>query len=80
MELLGVISKHELESTCEAAELVDRDYEQVHRNLSELDDIGVIEFEGDGSGNVKKPKLMYDGLEINISFARSNENVGTTAP
>ena len=80
LELLEVISKHEPESIREAAELVDRDYKQVHRNLSELDDIGVIEFKADGSGNAKKPKLRYDGLEIDISFARSSENVGTAAP
>jgi len=80
LELLEVISKHEPESIREAAELVDRDYKQVHRNLSELDDIGVIEFKADGSGTAKKPKLKYDGLEIDISFARSSENVGTAAP
>jgi predicted transcriptional regulator len=34
-------------------ELVDRDYKQVDRNLSELQDIGVIEFEGGGSGRAK---------------------------
>jgi predicted transcriptional regulator len=80
LELLEVISKHEPEGIREAAELVDRDYKQVHRNLSELDDIGVIESKADGSGNAKKPKLRYDGLEIDISFARSSENVGTAAP
>jgi len=80
LELLEVISKHEPEGIREAAELVDRDYKQVHRNLSELDDIGVIEFKADGSGTAKKPKLKYDGLEIDISFARSSENVGTAAP
>jgi predicted transcriptional regulator len=59
---------------------VDRDYKQVHRNLSELDDIGVIEFEGGGSGHAKKPKLAYDGLEIDIPFANSNGNVDAAAP
>jgi predicted transcriptional regulator len=53
---------------------------QVHRNLSELEDIGVIEFEGDGSGQAKKPVLAYDGLEIDIPFADSDESVGTVAP
>ena len=50
LELLETISEPEPESIREAAELVDRDYRQVHRNLSELEDIGVIEFEGGGSG------------------------------
>ena len=80
LELLEAISEHEPESIREAAGLVDRDYKQVHRNLSELEDIGVIDFEGGGSGQAKKPKLVYDGLEIDIPFARSNGNVGAAAP
>ena len=80
LELLEAIAEHDPDSIREAAGLVDRDYKQVHRNLSELDDIGVIEFEGDGSGHAKKPMLAYDGLEIEIPFATSNGNVGAAAP
>ncbi|WP_121820034.1 HVO_A0114 family putative DNA-binding protein [Halostella salina] len=79
LELLEAISEHDPESIREAAELVDRDYKQVHRNLSELEDIGVIEFEGGGSGQAKKPILAYDGLEIDIPFSGSNGNVGEAA-
>ena len=80
LELLDAVFEHEPESIREAAELVNRDYKQVHRNLSELEDIGVIEFEGGGSGQAKKPVLAYDGLEIDIPFADSDESVGTVAP
>jgi predicted transcriptional regulator len=80
LELLDAISEHEPESIREAATLVERDYKQVHRNLSELEDIGVIEFEGGGPGRAKKPTLAYDGLEIDIPFAGSDESVGATAP
>jgi predicted transcriptional regulator len=80
LELLDAISEHEPESIREAADLVDRDYKQVHRNLAELEDVGVIEFEGGGSGRAKKPTLAYDGLEIEIPFAGSNGNVGAAAP
>ena len=80
LELLETISEHEPESIREAAELVDRDYKQVHRNLSELEDIGVIEFEGGGSGQAKRPKLAYDGLEIDIPFAGPSGSVGAAAP
>jgi predicted transcriptional regulator len=80
LELLNVISEHEPASIREAAALVDRDYKQVHRNLSELDDVGVIEFEGGGDGQAKKPKLAYDGLEIEIPFTGSNGGVGAAAP
>jgi Predicted transcriptional regulator len=80
LELLDAIFKHEPESIREATDLVGRDYKQVHRNLSELEDIGVIEFEGGGSGRAKKPILAYDGLEIDIPFAGSEDGVGTAAP
>jgi predicted transcriptional regulator len=80
LELLQAISDHGPDSIREAAELVDRDYKQVHRNLTELESIGVIEFEGGGSGQAKKPLLTYDGLEIDIPFAGSSDNIGAAAP
>jgi len=80
LELLDAISEHEPGSIREAAALVERDYKQVHRNLTELEDIGVIEFEGGGPGRAKKPTLAYDGLEIDIPFVGSDESVGATAP
>lgn len=80
LELLETISKHQPESIRETAELVNRDYKQVHRNLSELEDIGVIEFEGEGAGQAKKPLLAYDGLEIEIPFVGSNRNIGAASP
>jgi len=80
LELLEAVFEHEPESIRETAELVDRDYKQVHRNLSELEDIDVIEFEGGGSGKAKQPKPAYDGLEIDIPFAESAGNVGAAVP
>ena len=80
LELLDAIFESEPESIRKTAELVDRDYKQVHRNLSELEDIGVIKFEDGGSGRAKKPILAYDGLEIDIPFAGSKDSVGTAAP
>jgi predicted transcriptional regulator len=80
LELLETISEYGPTSIRETADLVDRDYKQVHRNLAELEDIGVIEFEGGGSGHAKTPKLAYDGLEIDIPFPTSNENRDAAAP
>ncbi|AAG18679.1 conserved hypothetical protein [Halobacterium salinarum NRC-1] len=80
LELLETISEHDPESISEAAELVDRDYKQVHQNLSELEDIGVITFEHSDTGQAKQPKLAYDGLEIDIPFAGSNGSASTAAP
>jgi len=79
LELLETIAEHEPESIREAATLVDRDYKQVHRNLTELDAIGVIEFEGGEPGSAKAPTLAYDGLEIDLPFTASEESVGAAA-
>jgi predicted transcriptional regulator len=76
---LEAISKHEPASIREAAELVDRDYKQVHRNLSEFADIDVIEFQGGGPGEIKTPMLVYDSLEIDSPSTGSNGNTGTVA-
>ncbi|NHX36785.1 MULTISPECIES: HVO_A0114 family putative DNA-binding protein [Halolamina] len=80
LELLEAISEHEPDSIREAADLVDRDYKQVHRNLTELEDIGVIEFTSGGSGQAKTPTLSYDGLEIDIPFGSPNEDIGAATP
>ncbi|PSQ17464.1 transcriptional regulator [Halobacteriales archaeon QS_8_69_26] len=80
LELLDAIASHDPESITETAELVDRDYREVHRNLSELADVGVIDFEGDGVGGPKKPILAYDGLEVDVPFADATEDPGVTTP
>lgn len=64
--MLETISENEPTSIRETARLVDRDYKQVHQNLTELEDTGVIEFEGGRSGQPKKPILAYDGLEVDL--------------
>ncbi|MDJ1432445.1 hypothetical protein QNM96_10310 [Halostagnicola sp. A-GB9-2] len=78
--MLETIAEHEPESIREAADLVDRDYKQVHRDLSELEDIGVLEFDGGGSEQAKTPPLGYDGIEIDIPFADSSGGVDAAAP
>jgi len=75
LELLEVLSTHQPENIRETAEIVERDYKQVHQNLSELADIGVVEFEGGGQGRAKTPKPVYDGLEIALPFGDTNESV-----
>lgn len=80
LELLETISKHQPKSIREAAQFVERDYKQVHHNLSELEDIGVIEFECDGPGTAKKPLLAYDGLEIDIPFPEPGSDTGKATP
>ncbi|ELZ95016.1 hypothetical protein C440_08067 [Haloferax mucosum ATCC BAA-1512] len=80
LRLLEAIATDSPQSIHEATELVNRDYKQVHRNLTELEDIGIIEFECGEPGLPKKPVLPYDGLEIHLPFDNSNNNVGAEAP
>ena len=66
IELLRVIAREEPDSIRECARLVDRSVSQVHRNLEELDALGLVEFE-EGANRTKKPVVWYD--EINISLS-----------
>ena len=66
LELIETIVAHQPESIRDAAGVVDRDYREVHRNLKELESLGVIEFET--SGQSKKPILRAGAENIDFSF------------
>lgn len=66
LELLRTIRQHEPESMRETAELVDRDFKEVHRNLTELSELGVIEFVTEGRS--KRPIAEYDEIEVHYSL------------
>lgn len=68
IELLGAIATHGPESIRGAADLVERDYKTVHRQLSELAELGVVEWTDATPGTAKKPQFPYDGLEIDIEL------------
>jgi predicted transcriptional regulator len=68
LQLLDVIASERPGSIRETARLVNRDYKEVHRNLEELEALGVIEFTTDG--NSKRP-ILRDGTEaidLSITF------------
>lgn len=65
LKLIEAIVEHRPESIQDAATVVDRDYRDVHRNLEELESLGVVEFEADGQR--KQPRLR-DGAE-HIDFS-----------
>lgn len=67
LELVRVIANEEPVSMRAAAELVDRDFKEVHRNLTELEALGIIEFEQ--HGRAKKPVVRFDDIEISIDLA-----------
>lgn len=66
LELLRTIRQHEPESMRKTAELVDRDFKEVHRNLTELHELGVIELVTEGRS--KRPVAEYDDIEIHYSL------------
>ena len=66
LELIEAIVEHQSDSIRAAAAAVDRDYREVHRNLNELEDLGVIEFEAAGQG--KKPVLRAGAETIDFSI------------
>lgn len=67
LELLHAIAELEPSSMRELADLVDRDFREVHRNLEELENLNVVEFEEDG--RTRKPELWYDTIEVNVDLA-----------
>ncbi|QLH81195.1 transcriptional regulator [Halosimplex pelagicum] len=68
IELLEAIATHDPASIRAAAELVGRDYKTVHQQLSELAELGVIEWTDTEPGGAKKPQFPYDGLEIDLDL------------
>jgi predicted transcriptional regulator len=64
LELLRVIVQHEPASIRETARLVDRDVSQVHRDLTELADLHLIELVEET--NAKRPRVWYDAIDIDL--------------
>ena len=79
IELVEAIVSERPESIRGAAELVDRDYKEVHRNLKELEALGVVEFETAGAS--KRP-VLRDGAEtvdFSLQFPRGADAGGSSA-
>ena len=72
LRLIETIVAEEPGSIRELAETVERDYREVHRNLSELETLGVIEFTDDGAR--KKPMLRggAEHIDFSIRFPRDS--------
>jgi len=78
LRLIETIVAEEPASIRELADAVDRDYREVHRNLSELEALGVIEFIDDGSR--KKPTLRGEAehIDFSIRFPRTGDQNSTS--
>lgn len=66
LKLIEAIAETEPDSIQAAAAAVDCDYREVHRNLKELESLGVIEFEDDGQR--KRPQLRGGAQHIDFSI------------
>lgn len=66
LELLRAIVQHEPGSIRETARIVGRDVRPVHRNLSELAELHLIELVDDGQA--KRPRVWYDAIDIDIDL------------
>jgi len=64
LELLRTIVQHEPDSIRETARLVDRDVSQVHRNLTELEELHLVDLVEDG--HAKRPVVWYDAIDIDL--------------
>ena len=64
LNLVHAIAEHNPESMREAADLVDRNFKQVHGNLTTLEALGIISFEENGRS--KRPVFPYDTIVIDI--------------
>jgi predicted transcriptional regulator len=76
--LLEAIVHEQPESIRDTAKIVGRDYREVHRNLAELEELGVIEFEED-SGR-KRPHLRGESEIIDFSFTIPQDSIGDVHP
>lgn len=64
LELLRTIVRERPASIRETARLVERDVRQVHRNLAELEGLGLLEFED--TDRAKRPRVWYDEITVEL--------------
>lgn len=77
LTLLRTVARKQPESIRETARLVDRDVRQVHRNLEELDELGVLDLEPDGQ--TKRPTVWYDSIEVDLPLTDTNADTPVEA-
>jgi len=66
LQLLRAVRAETPESMRAAAALVGRDFKEVHRNLTELAALNVIEFQEEGRS--KRPVVRFDEIDIEVSL------------
>jgi predicted transcriptional regulator len=66
LELVGYLERRgdEVESVRDLARSLDRDKGAVSKDLRRLAELDVVEYEGDGDGEAKRPVLKHDHVII----------------
>lgn len=76
LELLRTLASERPSSIRETARLVERDVRQVHRNLKEFEDLGLVEFSDDGRS--KQPNVWYDEITVELELT-TDEDTNTSS-
>lgn len=75
LELIEAIATADPASMRETAALVNRDFKEVHRNLTELETLGLIELRQEGRS--KRPIVPFDNIEVAIDLVdRGDDGIG----
>jgi len=78
LDLIEAIRHEEPASINESARVVDRDVKNVHEELSQLAQLGIIFFEEDGQR--KRPVVWFDELVISLPFEPEAGDTAAAAP
>ena len=78
LDLIEAIRHEEPISINETARVVERDVKNVHEELSQLAQLGIIFFEEDGQR--KRPVVWFDELVISLPFEPETGDTATAAP
>ncbi|MFC3959483.1 hypothetical protein [Halovivax cerinus] len=78
LDLIETIRQEEPASINETARVVDRDVKNVHEELSQLAQLGIIFFEE--AGQRKRPVVWFDELVINLPFDPETGDRAASAP
>jgi predicted transcriptional regulator len=78
LELIKAIRHEEPASINETARVVERNVKNVHEELSQLAQLGIIFFEEDGQR--KRPVVWFDELVISLPFEPEAGDTAAAAP
>jgi predicted transcriptional regulator len=73
LQLLRAIVRENPKSIRETVRFVDRGIRQVHRNLRELEELGMIDRLNHDPGKPTEPQVWYDTIAVDLPLDPSDE-------